>query len=61
MSQTSGVWRSIIFFALRTVCTLTEVFQPANNKWLEKHQRHLLWQTALVQLQLRTNDNYRAA
>src|SRR5438093_5373077 len=40
---------------------VTEVFQPADNEWLEKHERHLLWQTALVQLQLRTNDNHRAA
>src|ERR1700719_2087284 len=40
---------------------VTEVFQPADNERLEKHERHLLWQTALVQLQLWTNDNHRAA
>src|SRR5688572_7904237 len=28
------------------------------NKWFEKLERHLFWQTALMQLQLRTdNDN----
>src|SRR2546430_11281396 len=40
---------------------VTEVFQPADNEWLEKHERHLLWQTALIQLQLRTDDDNRAA
>src|SRR6266446_4320230 len=40
---------------------VTEVFQPADNEWFEKHERHLLWQTALIQLQLRADDDNRAA
>src|SRR4051812_15986262 len=31
------------------------------NKRLEQLERHLLWQSALVQFQLRTNDDYRTA
>src|SRR5437667_712061 len=40
---------------------IAEVFQPSNNERFEKHERHLLRQTALVQLELRANDNNRAA
>src|ERR1700746_2227068 len=40
---------------------VTEVFQPPDNKRLEKHERHLLRQTALIQFQLRTNNDNRAA
>src|SRR5262245_32984202 len=29
---------------------VAEIFEPTNNEWLEKNQRHLLWQTALIQL-----------
>ena len=36
---------------------VTKVFQPTNNKRLEKNQRHLLRQTALMQFQFRTNDD----
>src|SRR6478735_11519133 len=38
-----------------------EIFQPSNDEWLEKHQCHLLWQPALIQLELWTDDNHRAA
>src|ERR1041385_133561 len=40
---------------------VTEVFQPTDNERLEKHECHLLWQTALEQLQFRANDNHRSA
>src|SRR5438034_10758359 len=36
-----------------------EILQPANNERLEKHERHLLRQPALMQLQLRTDNNHR--
>src|SRR5207247_323848 len=35
-----------------------EIFQPSNNERLEKHERHLLRQPALMQLQLRADDNH---
>src|ERR1700758_4737466 len=35
-----------------------EIFQPSNNKRLEKHERHLLRQPALMQLQFRADDNH---
>src|SRR4029079_14005258 len=38
-----------------------QIFEPANDERLEEDQRHLFWQPALIQLELRTNDNYRAA
>src|SRR5437764_2613760 len=38
-----------------------EIFQPPNDEWFEKHKRHLLWQATLMQLQLGTNDDHRAA
>src|SRR5262245_14356242 len=38
-----------------------EIFQPTNDEWLEKNQCHLLRQPALVQLELRTDDDHRAA
>src|SRR5438046_1829454 len=40
---------------------VTKVFQPANNERLEKHECHLLWQAALMQLQLGADDDNRAA
>ena len=39
---------------------VTKVFQPADDKRLKKHERHLLRQAALMQLELRTNDNHGA-
>src|SRR4029453_3537905 len=38
-----------------------EILQPTNDERLEKNQCHLLRQTALIQLELRTDDNHRAA
>src|SRR6476620_10356364 len=38
-----------------------EIFQPTNDERLEKNQRHLLRQPALIQLEFRTDDNHRAA
>ena len=40
---------------------VAQVFQPANDERLEKHKRHLFRQPALMQLQLRTDYDYRAA
>src|SRR5689334_17586313 len=40
---------------------IAEVFQPANNEWLEQDQRHLFGQTTLVELQFRPNHNHRTA
>src|SRR5690606_9276756 len=39
----------------------TEFLQPANDKRLEKNERHLLRQTALVQLQFRTDHDHGTA
>ena len=38
-----------------------EIFQPTNDERLEKNQCHLLRQPALIELELRTDDNHRAA
>ena len=35
--------------------------QPADDKWFKQLDRHLLWQAALIDLKLWTNDNYRTA
>ena len=40
---------------------VAEIFQPTNDERLEKNQCHLLRQPALIQLELRTDDNHRAA
>ena len=40
---------------------VTKVFQPADDERFEKNERHLLGQTALMEFQLRPDDNYRAA
>ena len=40
---------------------VAEFFQPANDERLEQHERHLLRQTALVQLEFRTDDDDRTA
>src|SRR4029450_4743531 len=39
---------------------VAQVFQPTDDERLEKHERHLLRQSALMQLQLWTDHNYRA-
>ena len=41
-------------------CRNTLNFQLVEDEGLEQLQRHLLWQTALVQFQLRANDDHRA-
>src|SRR4029450_885697 len=38
-----------------------EIFQTTNDEWFAKNQGHLLRQAALIQLELRTDDNHRAA
>src|SRR5438067_2543470 len=38
-----------------------EIFQPPNDERFEKHERHLLWQTALMQFQLWADDDNGAA
>src|SRR5260370_26974564 len=40
---------------------VAEIFQPANDERLEENQCHLFRQPALIQLELRTDDNHRAA
>src|SRR5205085_9588492 len=40
---------------------VTEIFQPANDERLEQNERHLLRQTALIQLQLRPDHDDRTA
>src|SRR6267142_724972 len=37
------------------------LFKLVVDEWLEQLQSHFLWQTALVQLQLRTDNDHRAA
>jgi len=61
MSHTSGVWRSIIFLALRTVVHVAEFLEAANDERLEQDERHLLRQTALVQLELGSDNDDGAA
>ena len=39
---------------------ITKIFEPADDERLEKNERHLLWQTALMKFQLGPDDNYRA-
>ena len=40
------------------VLRIALLHQTLHHEWLEQLQRHQLWQTTLVQLQLRTNDNH---
>ena len=40
---------------------MTEVNQTLHDKWLEQFERHLLGQTALMQLELRTNHDHGTA
>ena len=38
---------------------VAKFLEPANNEWLEQHERHLLGQAALVKLQLWPNNDHR--
>src|SRR5690349_10897929 len=42
-------------------CAMASLLQPVIDEWLKQFKRHLLRQTALVQLQLRTDHNDGAA
>ena len=42
ISQTSGVWRSIIFFRTAHGVHVAEILQAANDERLEQNQRHFL-------------------
>ena len=42
------------------VLRMIEIDKALHDEWLEEFQSHLLWQTTLVQLELRTNDDDRA-
>ena len=57
MSQTSGVFFSIIFLAPRDGVHEAEFLEAADDERLEQDERHLLRQTALVELELRTDDD----
>ena len=39
-------------------CGMTLLLKLVVNKWLEQLQRHLLWQSTLMQLQLRTDNDH---
>jgi hypothetical protein len=43
------------------VLSVIEINQTLHYKWLEELESHLLWQTALVQLELWTNNDYRTS
>ena len=61
MSQTSG--RLALDHLLRAAhgVDVAEFLEAADDERLEQHERHLLRQTALVELQLRTDDDDRTA
>ena len=40
---------------------VAEILEPADDERLEQHERHFLWQTALVQLELGTDHDHRSA
>src|SRR6266850_1060808 len=40
---------------------IAKFLKPANNERLEQHERHFLGKTALVQLELRADDDHRTA
>ena len=42
-------------------CAVLEVDEPLHDERLEQLERHLLRQTALLQAQLRTDDDHRTA
>src|SRR4051794_2427184 len=56
-------WRLALNHFLRAAYRVhvPEIFEPTNDERLEENQRHFFRQPALIQLELRTNDNYRAA
>src|SRR4029453_9136565 len=49
------------FFRAAHRMHVAQVFQPTDDERFEKHERHLLRQSTLMQLQLWTDHNYRAA
>ena len=40
------------------VLRVVKIYKTLHYEWLEEFKCHLLWQTALVQLQLWTNNDY---
>src|SRR5687768_17359775 len=40
---------------------VAEFLQPTDDEWLEQHECHFLWQPALMELQLRSDDDDRTA
>ena len=61
MSQTSGFSFSTSFFACLTVAAMALGVEPRVDERLEQLERHLLRQAALVQLELGTDHDDRAA
>ncbi len=61
MSQTSGFSFSTSFLACLTVAETALGVEARVDERLEQLERHLLRQAALVQLQLRADDDDRAA
>ena len=51
MSQTSGAFFDHLTRATNGVHE-AELLQTTDDEWLEKDERHLLWKTTLVQLEL---------
>ena len=49
------------FFGRTHGMHVTQFLKTANDERLEQHERHLLGQTALVELQFRTDDDHRTA
>ena len=48
------------FFSRAHRVHITEFLEAPDDKRLEQHKRHLLGQSALIKLQLRTDDDHRA-
>ncbi|MCS1408204.1 MAG: hypothetical protein M2R45_01377 [Verrucomicrobia subdivision 3 bacterium] len=46
------------FFSRSHGVHITAILQAPNNKWLKENQRHLLGETALIELQLRTDHDH---
>ena len=61
ISQTSGFSFSTSFFACLTVADRPLRVEPRIDERLEQFERHLLRQAALMQLELRTDDDDRTA
>src|SRR5678815_5269354 len=49
------------FFGRTNGMDIVHLFEPANDERLEKDKRHLLRQTALMQLEFRSDDDDRTA